>query len=359
MADRSPLKLALFAVGATLGFLSIFLVITAIVVAGWTAFQVSQFTQAAQTTPAQLLTLATVGLNTSPVQTDGKKNILILGIDSLATRGNAPALTDTMILLSLDMKTGAISSLSFPRDLWLDDLKTRVNALYFYGIERYPDQPERFPTEVFAQLTGVPIHHTIVVSLDDLGQLIDLVGGVRIDVQSGFVDDQFPRTDVDVTVERDPAKLYERIEFTTGEHTFDGPTALKYIRSRHAEGDQGTDDARSARQQQVIEALLSKTTQPSLWLNPTRAGTMYRFYADHFADDFSMIEAIATARTLLPHRQQLGFSGQGLSIYPTDPAGVITHPPVQAYQGQWVYVIREVDEFQREVKQKLHLQPIQ
>ena len=38
----------------------------------------------------------------------------------------------------------------------------------------------------------------------------------------------------------------------------DGKTALKFVRSRHSAGDEGTDFARSARQQQVIEALGNK-----------------------------------------------------------------------------------------------------
>ncbi len=351
--DSLP-KLFLITISTTMVFLLIFLSITAVGVGFWISSQIRAFTQASHTTSSELITLATVGWNTNPQQTEGKKNILVLGLDSLSTRGDAPPLTDTIMIVSLDLKTGKATGLSFPRDLWLEDYGTRINALYVYGRDRYPDEPERFPQEVITQLTGIPIHHTVVVSLEELGEMIDLIGGVTIDVKAGFIDDQFPRTDVDVTVERDPAKLYERIEFKPGVQTMSGTTALKYIRSRHAQGDEGTDQARSARQQQVIEALMNQTAQPQLLSNPSRLGQLYLFYKNHFADDFSIVEGIATARALIPSRRNISFQGAGLSIYPEQPDGVLVHPPVSAYAGQWVYVIRDVPAFISEVKTKLY-----
>jgi anionic cell wall polymer biosynthesis LytR-Cps2A-Psr (LCP) family protein len=351
--DSLP-RLFAISISLTLGFLSLFLLITAVGFGLWARAQIHAFTQAAHTTPAELMTLATVGWNTNPQQTDGRKNILILGLDSLSTRGDAPPLTDTMMIVSIDLGTGKLSSLSFPRDLWLEDYATRINALYVYGRDRYPDNPERFPQEVLSEVSGIPIHHTVVMSLDDLGEIIDLIGGVTVEVKHGFVDDQFPRTDVDVTVEHDPAKLYERIEFQPGVQTMSGSTALKFIRSRHAEGEEGTDQARSIRQQQVIEALMDQTFKPKLLSNPTKLGQLYALYKRSFAPNFPTVEAIATAKTLIPHRKNIVFTGHSLSIYPEDPQGVITHPPVSAYAGQWVYVIRDILTFQAEVKTKLN-----
>jgi LCP family protein required for cell wall assembly len=317
--------------------------------------QLQTFFSAAQTAPTELITLGIIGWHSTPVQTEGRKNILVLGLDSLSTRGDAPPLTDTIMIVSLDLKTGEASAISLPRDIYIEELQTRINTLYWYGNQQEPDNPKRLPTTTISELTGIPIHHTVVLTLDEVGQLIDLLGGITMDVPLGFVDEMFPRTDVDVTVERDPAKLYERIEFVAGEQTFDGPTALKYIRSRHGEGTEGTDLARSRRQQLVITSLLKKMSDLSLYKNPHTAGTLVRFYRQHFAQDFPTTELIATLRQLLPVRNSITFSGTGVSVYPEEAEGVLFHPPLSAYRGQWLYVIRDEVAFKNEIQQKLKL----
>lgn len=320
--------------------------------------KLSTFFQAAQTSPTELFTLGLVGWHSTPTQTNGRKNILVLGVDSLSTRGDAPPLTDTIMIVSLDLKSGTAQAISLPRDIYVEDLQTRINALYWYGLQQEPENPKRLPTDTISQLAGVPIHHTVIVTLEDVGQLIDLVGGITVDVPVGFVDDMFPRTDVDVTVERDPAKLYERIEFSPGPQTFDGQTALKYIRSRHSQGTEGSDLARSQRQQLVMTALLKQMTDMSLYRDPVTAGTMVAFYRQHFAQDLPTTELIATLRQLYPVRNAITFSGTGVSVYPDDENGVLFHPPLSAYRGQWLYVIRDIDAFKQEVQAKLNLTPV-
>jgi len=44
----------------------------------------------------------------------------------------------------------------------------------------------------------------------------------------------------------------------------DGETALKFVRSRNAEGDEGTDLARARRQQTIFKAIKNKVLSPSV-----------------------------------------------------------------------------------------------
>jgi LCP family protein required for cell wall assembly len=351
----SALRLVLVTLGLSIGITVVLLGMTAAAV-GWYAHRQWQiFTAAANTSWSQLKPELEAGLSASIISTDDRKNILLLGTDSLPERGVSPALTDTMLLISLNTKTASVSTLPFPRDLWSDEYQTRINALYSYGYERDSSNPATFPTQVLSDLTGLPIHHTVVVSLEDVKTVIDLVGGVEINVPVGFVDPLFPRPGVDVTKVTDPQLLYETVRFEPGLQTMSGQQALAYIRSRHAADDEGTDQARSARQQLVIESLVTQLTNPSMYLsNPKLAGQLFAFYQQKFATSISLRELIATARTIWPIRQQLKMNNYQLPIYPDDPNGIIFHPPVWQTQNQWVYKIRDPQLFKSFVSKMIY-----
>ncbi len=312
----------------------------------------TSFEQTAGTTIEALLEEARTGWEETSVTAtdDGRyKHILLLGTDTTPARTDRPPLTDTMIILAVDLETGTIRTLSLPRDLYNEAYQTRINALYSYGQEQTPEDPTKFPTSVIQDMTGVEIHHTVVLSLRTVGQLVDQVDGITIDVQEGFSDPNFPNFGPES--EENP---YRTVTFEAGLQRMDGPRVLDYIRSRKAAGEQGTDEARSERQRVVIEQLVARLMQPTLWLDPIMAGSLYQLYVESFQEYISIPELVATGRVLLPVRQQLHFESHGLSIYPDDPDGVIEHPPQQAYDGQWVYIIRDQAAFETYVDRQLH-----
>jgi anionic cell wall polymer biosynthesis LytR-Cps2A-Psr (LCP) family protein len=98
---------------------------------------VKEFAQAANITQEE--TLQTASSLLSQLQTDSqnvanlakKYNFLILGTDKLSGRNNDPELTDTILLLQTDWATGKIKVLTFPRDLYLENYQTKINALIF------------------------------------------------------------------------------------------------------------------------------------------------------------------------------------------------------------------------------------
>lgn len=348
--EKQVTFLALFlkATGLAIFFAFVMLLITALAVAGYAYSQVQKFSAASGVPLTTLKETLQTGWSTAPIATQNRKNILLLGTDTLAFRGDVPPLTDTMMLVSIDLASGQVYTLSFPRDIWSVEYQTKINSLYAYGQERYPDEPERFPREVIEQMTGVPIHHTVVVSLETVSQVIDAVGGIEVDVKEGFTDPEFPRSDIDITTERDPAKLYETITFEPGKQMMDGETVLKYVRSRHSAGDTGTDISRGKRQQQVIQALIEKTLNKETLTDPVLAGTLYKFYLETFGSIFPPTEMIATGKTLYPHRSTISQVPHTLSIYPDDPNGVLVNPPVSKYKV-WVYEVRSSDAFRQEV----------
>jgi anionic cell wall polymer biosynthesis LytR-Cps2A-Psr (LCP) family protein len=348
-AGKLFLKATLLAIVIAFGLL----LLTGAVMAGVAYHKFNQFLSNAEITKDEFTQTIETGLSQQPSQENGYKNVLLLGVDTLETRGESLPLTDTMMLISLNMNTGSVTTLPLPRDLWHEEYKTKINALYTYGFERFPDNPARFPEETIESMTGIPIHHTVVLSMDQVGHVIDLLGGVEIDVKEGFTDTEFPRSDVDVTVERDPAKLYETISFSPGKQTMSGETALKFIRSRHSEGDQGTDLARSQRQQQVITAVIDRIKQKDVILNTKKMGVLYRYYLDTFANSFSPEEGLATLKTLYPLRNQVKFNSHELTVFPDDEKGAIVHPLPKLYNNQWVYIPRDEKTFTQSIQEAL------
>ena len=340
-------KLFLKATLLSLAFVLVMLLITAIGVGIYAYSQLNVFLQTAGLSRHELQNYVETGLATEIPSTNGITTFFILGVDKVQNKANAPILTDTMMLLSLNQDTGEINTISLPRDLWSEEYKTKINALYVYGEERDPEHPENFSREVVADLTNIPINYTIVVSLDMLSELVDTLGGVTIDVPQNFTDSEFPRTDVDLTKTTDPNDIYESISFEKGPQTMDGQTVLKYIRSRHSEGDTGTDVDRTARQQLVITSIAQSLIQKDTLMDPVLIGKVYKWYEEYFKDTVSEPEAVAFGKILFPHRQNIEFTSHPVTIYPENSDGIIEHPPVASTNNQWVYTIKDSEQFKQ------------
>ncbi len=312
------------------------------------AISLDSFEQTVNTVANDLATLAE-----NPDQAIKEKNLLILGADQVEGRDDGALLTDTMLLLQLDLVNNQIQSVALPRDLYHPDYQTKINALYYYGLERNQDNPLAFPAQAISELTGIRIDHTLLIEIAALENLIDLVDGVTIEIKEGFTDPLFPRKGVDVSVETDPNLLYETVVFTEGEETMTGERALKYMRSRKSGDDQGTDLARGQRQQQVLEALVKKISDPNFLLNePEKVGQLYRFYLDNFDQSLSVTEVARTLFSwLIIHRQDPElvappFVTDSIAVYPDSEEGLIVNPPLWQTQQQWLYMIRDLDKFQ-------------
>ncbi len=351
--NRSTLILFLKAMLFTFLFVAVFTVISLGALSIFTFRQYQLFTQNAHTNWSELQTTFFNGRHETLQTHQYQLHFLILGVDSLANRGDIPPLTDTMMLVSVHTDTGKISMISLPRDLWSEEYLTKINALYAYGIDRYPEAPEQFPTEVISQMTGVSIQYPLVISMDHVAEIIDILGGIEINVEEGFTDPEFPRSDVDIQTEHDPAVLYKTVTFEPGKQIMNGERALEFIRSRHSEGDQGTDVARGQRQQQVIMALIATLKQKRTLTNPVVLGKLYAYYQTNFAHYFPMTQAIALAKVLYPVRNQIEFQQNQISVYPDDPEGIIYHPPIQTTQSVWVYKIRDLELFQQTIQEQL------
>lgn len=271
------------------------------------------------------------GSQADVLQDNGRTNILIMG------RGGegheAPDLTDTMILLSVSHNTSAATMISIPRDLWIDSLSAKVNSAYFYGKKNGTGGLTSAKT-IVEGVVGQPIHYAVVIDFSGFKKIIDALGGVEVDVERGFVDKEYPiagRENDECGGDKTYTCRYETIEFKSGKQFMDGETALKYVRSRHAPGDEGTDIARAARQQRLIAAIKEKTLTTNILFNTQKIQELVKLGQGIVETDIPMDSGGVLARRAYEARD----------VYKNYilPEELLSVPPISAkYERQYVFI---------------------
>jgi LCP family protein required for cell wall assembly len=175
--------------------------------------------------------------------------VLVMGMDQRPGEFGMSFRTDTMILISLDPDTNRVGMLSIPRDLYVEIpgyRLERINAAYGLGELEGPGGGPRLAMQTVQYNFGIPVNEYVVVNFETFIRVIDLIGGIDVEVQQAIYDPEYP----DMNYGYDPFYL------DAGWQHLDGATALKYARSRHT-----TDDIdRSRRQQQVLYAIRDRVT---------------------------------------------------------------------------------------------------
>lgn len=274
---------------------------------------------------------------------DGRTDILILGLGG--PKNEPSGLTDTIIFFSVDQSGGNSLLLSLPRDIWVSQMRAKLNTAYYYG-NRAEGAGMEWAKDFVSQILGQPVHYTFVVSFDGFVKIVDLLGGIEVDVERSFVDTQYPIPGKeDDPCGGDPKTLcrYETVSFEKGKQHLDGQQALKFARSRHAEGDEGTDFARSARQQKVILALKERVLSPAFFLDPRKIRQMIDFTAASLETDMPKSHLGQLSRLLLG-LDKGKIRSEVIPEGGKDRPGLLANPPISAvYDNQWVLVPRTGD----------------
>lgn len=311
---------------------------------------VAEFEKAAGTSIETLWPSINAGLRSSIFEDNKPINFLLLGLDEVRNQREGSLLTDTIMLVSVQ-QSGKITLLSLPRDLWIDSLKTKINALYYYGEESDETTGVDLTADVVEEITGQNIDYTIIITLETLEALVDAVGGVTIDVENGFEDKFFPREGVDITA-TDPAILYETVKFDRGVQHFNGKNAMKYIRSRQSEDEnEGNDGARNKRQQQLFSALFAQLKTPTTFTNPTILGSVYRVWRYGLKSTLNDDGLISIAKDL--RNSRITLNNASIPIQEKESQGLITHPPLQKYD---LWVFEPVDPTWKQLKEWVNMQ---
>jgi len=186
---------------------------------------------------------------TSPVW-GGKTaiNIMVLGVDKRPDGGDQNA--DVIIIAHVDLIKQKVAAISIPRDLLVEIPGVgpdKINSAYNYGVQSDPDSKVAgvvLVRDTVESVLGVYIDGYIMVDFNGFTDVIDAMGGVTVDVPELIVDTEYPTEDYGTEV----------VRFMPGRQLMNGDRALKYVRTRH----QDSDDGRRERQLQVLRALFDQ-----------------------------------------------------------------------------------------------------
>ena len=254
--------------------------------------------------------------------------VLLVGVDFAP--GREHHLTDTMLVATLDPETDEVAMISVPRDLYgvpLGDgrvYNAKLNSLMSAADEDRTTYPRGGPSTLkgaIGALLGAPIHYFAAIDMEGMRQLIDSVGGVDVVVERTINDTEY----------HDSVTGQRGFYIEAGPQHLDGATAMAFIRSRMAEGE--NDFTRAERQQQVLAALARQLTAGNLLVTlPGLLDTV----RDNVATDIpqrriSEIAAAGDEADLANIERVVLTPDEGyVSAEPNSAAGYILHPDLEA-----------------------------
>lgn len=280
---------------------------------------------------------------------NNRVNILIMGKGGKGHE--APDLTDTMIFTSIKNEPSGkwfgiggnskISMISLPRDIWIYDLRAKLNSIYYWGNQKGSNGGGLVLSKsVVEEVVGLPVQYAVVVDFSGFQKIIDVLGGIEVDVQNSFIDNDFPIAGREADLcDGDPEFRcrYETVKFEKGLQHMDGKTALKFARSRHAESDEGTDLARAARQERVVQAIKNRLLTKEVYLHPNKIFAIKDAVLSSIETDISPQTAAVLARWFLQGKNNIN------SVVLSQ--DLLENPPKLAkYDNLYVFIPKEVDD---------------
>lgn len=260
-------------------------------------------------------------------------NILLTGIGGEGHEG--PQLTDTILFVSYRPTEKKLAFLSLPRDLTVPIPGygyRKINHANAYGEEEKSGNGPLLTSQVIGEILKQPIQYYVRVDFSGFIELINTVGGIDVQIDRPFTDPSYPvigrendtcgqqvalidtapktqsTTSEIVSValpeEKPPVKTlnygcrFISLTFNEGMTHMDGKTALAFVRSRHGNNGEGSDFARSRRQQKVIMALKEKAFSVTTLLNPIRLNGILNTLQKNIATNFSVSELMRLAGDL-------------------------------------------------------------
>ncbi len=208
------------------------------------------------------------------LKAEGVINIMLIGEDRRPGQGRQRS--DSMILCSFNTKTNTLTMISFLRDTYIAHIPgywaDKLNAAYAYGGIKTMDQ-------TFAAYFGVHIDAHVAVQFDGFKGIIDMLGGVDIDLSAK---------------EANWLNKHEGYHLSAGMNHLNGEQALAYSRIRKLD----MDAMRAGRQRKVLTALINAYKNKSVGEMLTLADDILA--TGFIQTDMSSDKVIEYVKTLFP-----------------------------------------------------------
>lgn len=213
--------------------------------------------------------------------TDGVTNLLIAGNSADDAGHSGAALTDSIMIISINQTTKKAVIISVPRDLWVNIPGygyAKINAAYPYG------GMSLLKTVIETNL-GIHCNYSMLVNYTALKDAVDAVGGIDVTIASS-----------DARGLYDPSVDYTTgealVNLTNGTHHLSGQQALDLARARgDSYGSYGyaqSDFTRTQYQQQILLALYKKAKTAGVIANPIAAGKIISSLGSNVTTDLSI-----------------------------------------------------------------------
>ncbi|MDD3661758.1 MAG: LCP family protein [Candidatus Dojkabacteria bacterium] len=292
-----------------------------------------------------------IGINTNPIDTigniiqqkqpelikdeNGRTNVLLVGKDTRPSNAGLQN-TDSIIVASYNHATNEVVMISIPRDTWVaypDNpyYFTKINAIYHHCESQETGTGLSCLAQSATEITGLEIHYSGMVDISGLVEVIDLLGGVDVEVENSFTDYMFPSND----------DTWETVHFDAGLQHMDGETAMKFARSRHAQSSEGSDFARARRQQRLLIAIKNKLLSTDTFTNPMAVTEVIQqlgssvFISEITTEDIRAVIALSEkAKKTKSYSLVLDPSIANWSLITEDPSAAYVLVP-KAGAGEW------------------------
>jgi LCP family protein required for cell wall assembly len=181
-----------------------------------------------------------------------------------------------------------------PRDLWVDiqtksgnsKFKERINTAYIIGErQNYNGGGPAVAKKTVENLLNIKLHYYVVIDFEGFKQVIDLLGGVDVDVPSPGVNDPFYS-------ETERLGDYYPCVFQPGVHHMNGSDALCYSRVRR----NSSDLDRILRQQRIMFAVMDKISELNVLADPANAVNLWKRYKNTVDTDINDLQVPGFAR---------------------------------------------------------------
>ncbi len=230
----------------------------------------------------------TDGAGASLPSEKGRLNVLILGIGGAGHEGSN--LTDSILIASVDLENKRVGLVSIPRDLAYplgSGRFEKINAVHAYAEQEAPGEGAVRTAQAFSQLLEIPIDHVVRIDFQGFTKFIDALGGINVNVETAFTDPTYPVGD--------PSPGVKTVSFKKGPQQMTGEQALIFTRSRHGNNGEGSDFARSRRQQLVMLAVREKLLSLGTLSDPGKLADLYRAVSEHVQTDLSVWDLLKFA----------------------------------------------------------------
>lgn len=233
-------------------------------------------------------------------------NVLLLGIRG-ADDPNGGLLTDTMMLASIELKSGNVALISIPRDLFVKipnhDYSRKINEAFVLGMEDSKSWKGGldYAKKTVSEVTGLEVHYAASIDFRAFKEIIDTMGGITITLAQPFSElSQF---------EEGPISL------PAGKQQINGSTALLFVRARFS----SNDFDRAKRQQQVLLAVKEKALGLGVLSNPLKIVSIL----DTLGNDVRMDAELWEIQEMAVLAQRLDSSKMKHKVFDTSDTGLL------------------------------------